>query len=101
LRQTQHLVFDKNSRLRISPGLPKGDEFHAIGFLSGFLNFTATNAGSAHADAFGRTLHDGMHGLQIEIPASRGDIVGMTDFVAEPGAAPANFTYFRHGDFAP
>jgi hypothetical protein len=25
----------------------------------------------------------------------------MADLIAKPGAAPANFTYFRHGDYAP
>jgi hypothetical protein len=42
-----------------------------------------------------------MYRLQIHIPTPLGDIVRMTDFIAEPGAAPANFTYSRHGDFAP
>jgi hypothetical protein len=42
-----------------------------------------------------------VHGLQIQIPAALGDIVSMADFIAKPWAAPAYFTYFRHGDFAP
>jgi hypothetical protein len=87
-------------RFGICPGLPKGNEFHVLvgGYLRGLLNLAAANAGSAHTDALGRTLHDGMHGLQVQIPAPLGDIVGMTDFIAKPGAAPANIAYFRHGD---
>ena len=98
------MVPHNDSRLGIFPGALKGDEFHAVAgllFLCGLLNLTATNAGSAHTDTLGRALHDGMHGLQVQVPAPLGDIVGMTDFIAKPGAAPANIAYFRHGDFAP
>jgi hypothetical protein len=69
--------------------------------LRGLLNLATSNAGSAHADTLGRTVHNGVHGLQIQVPAPLGDIMRVTDPIAEPWTPPANFTYFRHGDFAP
>jgi hypothetical protein len=98
------LVAKHGARFGIFPSPSKSNEFHVLVsliFLCGFLNLAAANAGCAHADALGSALHDGMHGLQVQVPAPFRDIVRMADFIAKPGAAPANFTYFRHGDFAP
>src|SRR5580693_7903867 len=67
-------------------------------FLSGLLDLAAANAGCANADALTGALHQGMHGLQVQVPAPLSDIVGVTYPIAELGAAPANFTYSRHGD---
>jgi hypothetical protein len=69
--------------------------------LGGFLNFAASDAGSANADPFGRALHDGMDGLQIHVPAAFSYVVRVADAVPEFGSAPANFTYFRHDNIAP
>jgi|SRR5260370_31999316 len=67
--------------------------------LSGFLNFAVANAGGADANTLGRAVHDGVYGLQVHVPAALRHIVGVADPAAEPGPAPANFTYFRHNDW--
>ena len=69
--------------------------------LGSFLNFAASDAGGTNADALGCALHDGAHGLEIEIPAAFGNIMRMADSVAELGSAAANFTYFRHNNIDP
>jgi hypothetical protein len=65
------------------------------------LNFAAANAGSANAQPLGCAVHDGTDGLEIEVPAAFGYIMRVADAIPELGAAPANFTYFRHNDIAP
>ena len=71
----------------------------ALSVLRSLLDLAATNAGSTNAHPFPGALQDGMHGLQVQIPAPFGDIVRVTDPVAESWAAPANFTYFGHGRY--
>ena len=65
------------------------------------MNLAAADAGSANTDPFGRALHDGMDILEIDVPAAFGNVMGVADAVPEFGSAPANFTYFRHGNIAP
>ena len=64
--------------------------------LSGFLNFSALNARRADANALGRTFDHCVYGLQIQIPAPLGDIVGVANAVSKPRAALTDFTHFRH-----
>jgi hypothetical protein len=64
--------------------------------LRGLLNFSALNAGGADTNALGCALDHCVYGLQIQIPAPLGDIVGVADTVSEPRAALTDFTHFRH-----
>src|SRR5579872_297041 len=66
--------------------------------LRGLLNFSALNARRTDANALGRALDHRVYGLQIQIPAPLGDIVGVADTVSEPWAALTDFTHFRHID---
>ena len=64
--------------------------------LSGFLNFSALDARGADTDALGRSGDHGVDGLQVQIPAPLGNVVGVADTVSEPRAALTDFTHFRH-----
>jgi hypothetical protein len=66
------------------------------GELRGLLNFSALDARRADANALGCALDHRVYGLQIQIPAPLGDIVGVADTVSEPRAALTDFTHFRH-----
>lgn len=64
--------------------------------LGDFLNLPVADAGCADAHPPRGTVHQSAHGLQIQIPASLGDIVRVADSVAELGSPAANFTNFCH-----
>ena len=59
-----------------------------------FLNLAVADAGRAHANALTATLNEGVHSLQIQIPAALGHIVGVADAMPELRSATAHFTYF-------
>lgn len=61
-----------------------------------FLNLAAANAGCTDTNALARTFHKGMNGLQIQIPAPLGDVVGVTDTISKPRSTTAHFTKFCH-----
>jgi len=91
-----------NSR-EIGPGCVVRDEFYAENRtdqdwagLGGFLNFAVFDARGAHADALGRARDHRMDGLQVDVPAPLGDIVGVADAVSEFRTAHTKFTHFRH-----
>jgi hypothetical protein len=64
--------------------------------LRDFLDFTCSNARRADAQPPAGAVHQRADRLQVEIPTPLGHVVGMTDAVAELGAAATDFTYFRH-----
>jgi hypothetical protein len=66
-----------------------------------FLHFAVTNAGRANADTLARTLDNRMNGLQIEIPPTLGDIVGVTDSMPKLWPAATDFTNFCHKNTLP
>jgi hypothetical protein len=66
--------------------------------LRGFLDFSALDARGADTNTLGRSGHYGVHRLQIQIPATLGQIVGVADTVSEPRAALTDFTHFRHNE---
>src|SRR5271170_3072807 len=53
------------------------------GFKRLFLNFAAANTGRADTHALGRSLDNRFHGLQIQIPAALGDVMGVADSISE------------------
>jgi len=64
--------------------------------LRRLLNFAALDARRADAKALGSALDHCVYGLQVQIPAPLGDIVGVADAVSKPRAALTDFTHFRH-----
>ena len=64
--------------------------------LGGFLDFAATDAGSANAHAFGGAVNQCANGLQVEVPAPLGYVVRVADAVAKLRPTAANFTYSCH-----
>jgi len=48
----------------------------------GFLDFAIANAGSADAHALPGTFDHGMNGLQVQVPAALGDVMGVAHAVA-------------------
>ena len=60
------------------------------------LDLTAANTGRADANALAGPVDNGMDGLQIQIPAALGDVMGMTDTMPELRTATADFTNFSH-----
>jgi len=66
------------------------------GGLGGFLDFAGLNARRAHADTLGRASDHRMDGLQVDVPAPLGDVVGVAYAVSELRTAHTDFTHFRH-----
>lgn len=58
------------------------------------LHFAVPNAGGTDAQTLTGALYQGMHGLQIQIPATLGHIMGMADTMPELRPAAADFTNF-------
>ncbi len=65
------------------------------------LDFAVANTGSADANAFSGAFDDGVNGLQVQIPAALGDVVGVTDAMTILRSTTANFTNFRHLKITP
>lgn len=61
-----------------------------------FLDFAATDAGSTNAQTLARTIYEGVNGLEIQIPAALGNVVGVTDTMPELRTTAADFTNFCH-----
>jgi hypothetical protein len=60
------------------------------------LYFAAADAGRARAQTLVHAVHHGSHGLQIHIPPSVGDVVGVTDFMSKLRTFAANFANSCH-----
>ena len=74
----------------------KGKRWKGIGELGNFLNFTVPNARRADPQPFARAFDQGTHRLQIDIPASLGDIVSVADAVTELRPATTYFANLCH-----
>jgi len=64
--------------------------------LRRFLNFVVADAARAGANPLIRSLDHRMDGLQIDVPAAVGHVVGVADFMPEPWSPAANFTNSCH-----
>jgi hypothetical protein len=62
----------------------------------GLLDFAVTNAGSTNAQAFASAFDNCMNGLQIQVPATFRDVVGVADAMTELRSTTAYFTNFGH-----
>ena len=67
----------------------------------GFLDFAVANAGRADTDALAGTFNNCVNRLEVQIPATFGDIVCVAHTIAELRSATANFTNSRHLDRLP
>lgn len=67
----------------------------------GFLDFAVTDARGADANTLAGTLYEGMHGLEVKIPAALRNIVGVADAVPELRSTTAHFTNFCHKNTPP
>jgi len=79
-----------------SPGFRSRGFEGRVENLRDFLYFAGAYAGGADAQAPVGAVYDRANGLQIEIPAALGNIVGVTDAVAELRPATAYFTNSCH-----
>ena len=69
--------------------------------LRDLLHFSRADAGSAHAQAAAGAVDDGANCLQIQIPAALGNVMGVTDTVAELRTAAAHFANSCHDEQSP
>ena len=63
---------------------------------SSFLDFAAAQAGSAHANALGCSLHPGVNRTKIDVPAPLGDVVGVADVISKLRSLAAHIAYACH-----
>ena len=63
---------------------------------SRLLNFAALDAVRADLHALGRAFYQSANALQVDVPASLGDIVSVADSIAELRTAATEFTGLRH-----
>ncbi len=66
-----------------------------------FLYFAVADARRAYLDALSSALDHGMNTLQVQIPPSLGDIVGVADATPELRPAATDFTNFCHKNTPP
>jgi hypothetical protein len=69
--------------------------------LLGLNDFAAAQAGRADADALSLTVHFGVHGTQIDVPAPLRDVMGVADAVSRLRLLAADFTLLCHWTAAP
>jgi hypothetical protein len=62
----------------------------------GFLDLIRTDAGCADANPLVGAVDHGFDRLQIEVPTPLGDVVGVTDAIAELRAPAADITNLCH-----
>lgn len=66
-----------------------------------FDDFAATQAGCADADVLGGGTYLGMHGPQVDIPATFADVVGVADGISELRPLAADITNSGHNSKDP
>jgi hypothetical protein len=59
-------------------------------------DFAAAQARSADADMLGRSAYLGMHGAQVDVPATFTDVVGVADGISELRPLAADITNSGH-----
>ena len=67
----------------------------------GFNDFSAAQAGCAHADALSLSANLGVHRTQVDVPAPLGDVVGVADAVSRLRLLAADITLLCHRTAAP
>src|SRR5450759_571516 len=67
-----------------------------IGELGDFLHFTVPNARRADPQPFAGALDEGTHRLEIDIPATLGDVMSVADTVAKLRPATTYFANLCH-----
>ena len=65
------------------------------------MHFAVADARGANANTLAGALYQRMNCLQIEIPPTLGDIVGVTDSMPELRPAATDFTNFCHKNTLP
>src|SRR5579864_808259 len=63
---------------------------------SGFLHFSAAQAGSADADALGGAFDLRVHRAEIDLPPPLGHVVGVADVISKLRPLAADFAYLCH-----
>ena len=66
------------------------------GLLSDLLNFAVPNTRRADLQPFAGAVDKGAHRLEVDIPATLGDVMSVADAVAELRPATAYFTNLCH-----
>jgi hypothetical protein len=64
--------------------------------LSGLLDFTGAEAGSAHPQTASSAIHQGAYALQVHIPAALRDIVRVADPASELRTLATHIAYSSH-----
>ena len=70
--------------------------FPMIGRSLGFGNFAGLDATGADADALAGAVHNGLHSLQVYVPAAAGNVVRVRNVVAELRSLAAKLTGLCH-----
>ena len=60
------------------------------------MDFAVPNAGRADLHPFARALDEGAHRLEVNVPATFGDVMSVTDTVTKLRPATAYFANLRH-----
>ena len=63
-------------------------------------DFAALDAAGADANALGGAVYEGFNRLQVDVPATPGDVVRVRDVVSEARTFAANVAYLCH-DYSP
>ena len=66
-----------------------------------FLHFAVTDARRAYLNPLAGTLYLGMNTLQVQIPPSLGNVMGVADATPELRPAATDFTNFCHKNTPP
>jgi hypothetical protein len=74
-----------------------GNYFPRVGSLA-FDDFAGLDAAGADAHTLAYTVHLGLDGLQIDVPAAPSGVVGVRDVVTELRAFAAKIAFCCHGD---
>jgi hypothetical protein len=73
--------------------------FPSVGGLA-FDDFAGLNTAGADAHTLAYTVHLGLDGLQIDVPAAPSGVVGVRDVVTELRAFAAEITFSCHGYYS-
>ena len=68
------------------------------GWNLAFDDFAALDAAGADANALASAVNLGLDGLEVDVPATAGGVVGVRDVVAELRAFAAKITFVCHNE---
>jgi hypothetical protein len=75
-----------------------GRPVSGAGWNLAFDDFAGLDAAGADADALATAVDLGLHGLEVDVPAAAGGVVGVRDVVAELRAFAAKITFVCHDE---